>query len=228
MASFSAKLDLHKEKHTYHASDTIHSSNRVLSDKGIVRCIPHGNIIHRPIPGKLWGIKRYEEVKCQNCEFDLEIARAEAAQRLNTAIQSAGTFAPTPTPQHSEIDLDIPRAMYPPNLQGQMRDQVKFNNQAHNQNMPMMQQPQQAGPNSGDFSDEAFASADPHTQKNMIGERMYPLIRDHHPEQAGKITGMLLEMDNGELLNLIESPDALMAKIEEALNVLRNNKPSTE
>jgi len=139
-----------------------------------------------------------------------------------------------------------PRPMYPPNQQvppqmqqGQMRGQVKFNNQARNQNMPMMQQgmmpgqhmmqqPQQAGPNSGDFSDEALASADPHTQKNMIGERLYPLIRDHQPEQAGKITGMLLEMDNGELLNLIESPDALMAKIEEALNVLRNHKPSDE
>jgi polyadenylate-binding protein len=89
------------------------------------------------------------------------------------------------------------------------------------------QQMQQAGA-AGEFSDEALASADPHTQKNMIGERLYPLIRVHQPEQAGKITGMLLEMDNGELLNLIESPDALMSKIEEALNVLRNHKASEE
>ena len=32
---------------------------------------------------------------------------------------------------------------------------------------------------------------------------------------------MLLEMDNGELLNLLESPEALNAKIMEAISVLQ-------
>ena len=118
---------------------------------------------------------------------------------------------------------------------------VKFNNQARNQNgqLPLqqmgmmgvpgqqqiMQQPQ-AG--KVDFSDASLASADPVTQKNMIGELLYPLIYQHQPDQAGKITGMLLEMDNGELLNLIESPDALQSKIDEALAVLRNHKPNSD
>ncbi len=42
-----------------------------------------------------------------------------------------------------------------------------------------------------------------------------------HPDLAGKITGMLLEMDNAELLHLLESPDAMAAKVNEALSVLQ-------
>ena len=68
---------------------------------------------------------------------------------------------------------------------------------------------------------QQLASASPDQQKNMIGERLYPLIHNVQPELAGKITGMLLEMDNGELLNLLESPEALNAKIMEAISVLQ-------
>lgn len=40
-------------------------------------------------------------------------------------------------------------------------------------------------------------------------------------ENVGKVTGMLLEMDQPEVLHLIESPDALKEKVAEAVHVLR-------
>jgi polyadenylate-binding protein len=36
----------------------------------------------------------------------------------------------------------------------------------------------------------------------MLGEVIFPKISALQPELAGKITGMLLEMDNNELVNL--------------------------
>lgn len=44
------------------------------------------------------------------------------------------------------------------------------------------------------------------------------------PDLVAKITGMLLEMDNSELLLLLESPDSLAAKVEEAVQVLKLSK----
>ena len=70
----------------------------------------------------------------------------------------------------------------------------------------------------------ALASLSPEIQKNMIGERIYPLIHQSQPELAGKITGMLLEMDNSELLHLLESPEALNVKISEAIHVLETHE----
>lgn len=45
------------------------------------------------------------------------------------------------------------------------------------------------------------------------GERLYPLIHAMHASLAGKITGMLLEIDNSELLLLLESPESLHSKV---------------
>ena len=121
---------------------------------------------------------------------------------------------------------------------------IKFNQQARNSGGPMPNQqapppppPQQnpppaatpaIPPHEGALTASALASASPEMQKNMIGERLYPLIHQSQPELAGKITGMLLEMDNSELLHLLESPDALNAKISEALQVLEAHQAGQE
>ncbi|KKY21421.1 putative polyadenylate-binding protein [Phaeomoniella chlamydospora] len=73
-----------------------------------------------------------------------------------------------------------------------------------------------------------LTQAQPAQQKQMIGETLYPKIQAQQPELAGKITGMLLEMDNSELLSLVDDDDALRAKVNEALTVydeyMKNNK----
>uniref|UniRef100_V9KMS2 Polyadenylate-binding protein n=3 Tax=Callorhinchus milii TaxID=7868 RepID=V9KMS2_CALMI len=66
-----------------------------------------------------------------------------------------------------------------------------------------------------------LAAALPHDQKQILGERLYPLIHVMHPSLAGKITGMLLEIDNSELLHMLESPDSLHSKVDEAVAVLQ-------
>lgn len=66
-----------------------------------------------------------------------------------------------------------------------------------------------------------LASAQPQEQKQMLGERLYPLIHSMHPEWAGKITGMLLEIDNAELLHMLDSRESLKAKVDEAVIVLQ-------
>lgn len=61
----------------------------------------------------------------------------------------------------------------------------------------------------------------------MLGENLYPLVDQLEHEHAAKVTGMLLEMDQTEVLHLLESPDALKSKVSEAMDVLRNVQQSS-
>merc|ERR1719357_1295979 len=61
------------------------------------------------------------------------------------------------------------------------------------------------------------AAAPMQEQKQMLGERIFPLIQRQLSDLAGKITGMLLEIDNSELLHMLEDPTSLQAKVDEAV-----------
>ncbi|KAF5860755.1 Protein phosphatase PP2A regulatory subunit B [Aspergillus alliaceus] len=71
----------------------------------------------------------------------------------------------------------------------------------------------------GGLTAQALSAVPPPQQKQMLGEALYPKIQAQQPELAGKITGMLLEMENTELLSLLEDEEALRAKVDEALSV---------
>jgi len=101
------------------------------------------------------------------------------------------------------------------------------------QNYPQAGQPQQQQPSEINnqnavvvpgqepLTASMLAAALPQEQKQMLGERLYPLIENTHPDLASKITGMLLEIDNSELLHMLESGESLKAKVEEAVAVLQ-------
>uniref|UniRef100_A0A8C6QD20 Polyadenylate-binding protein n=1 Tax=Nannospalax galili TaxID=1026970 RepID=A0A8C6QD20_NANGA len=70
------------------------------------------------------------------------------------------------------------------------------------------------------LSASGLASA-PQEHKQVLGEWLFSLIQAMHPTLAGKITGMLLEIDNFELQRMLESPECLHAKVDEAIAVLQ-------
>ncbi|XVE55855.1 hypothetical protein DITRI_Ditri03aG0190900 [Diplodiscus trichospermus] len=77
----------------------------------------------------------------------------------------------------------------------------------------------------------ALANATPEQQRMMLGENLYPLVERLERDSAAKVTGMLLEMDQTEVLHLIESPEALKGKVAEAMEVLRSvaaNSPADQ
>merc|ERR1719454_854995 len=58
-------------------------------------------------------------------------------------------------------------------------------------------------------------------QKQLIGEKLYPIVKELCSEEdAGKVTGMILELDNEELLQLLEDTNLIRNKVNEAKRVL--------
>jgi len=83
------------------------------------------------------------------------------------------------------------------------------------------EQSQMVMPGQEPLTASILATASQTEQKQMIGERLFPLVQEYQPTMAGKITGMLLEIDNSELLHMLEQRELLAAKVEEAVQVLQ-------
>lgn len=106
----------------------------------------------------------------------------------------------------------------------------KFNQNARNrpdqQAMPLEPQqisstPQQAVPQPElQLNLQNLADFPPEQQKDILGDRLYALVCALGTPNADRITGMFLEMDVSEVLHLIEDPQALAAKVQEASSML--------
>jgi polyadenylate-binding protein len=68
--------------------------------------------------------------------------------------------------------------------------------------MPGMPQAGPEGIGGATLLQTQLAAVPSQQQKQLLGEALFPKIQAMQPELAGKITGMLLEMDNQELVNL--------------------------
>lgn len=67
-----------------------------------------------------------------------------------------------------------------------------------------------------------FYESPPEVQKRILGENLYPIVLEKSNKNiAGKITGMLLEIEPSVLLKLLQSPGEIAIKVREAIEVLR-------
>lgn len=137
-------------------------------------------------------------------KFNQQVRNAPQQQHQNQQMQ-----------QHQDVNQ----------LANQFQNQAQISNQQQmqqqQQNNQQQMQQQNAEP---ELNAAILAAAEPSQQKQMLGERIYPLVNDQiGTEQAGKVTGMLLEIENFELLKLIDEPALLKEKVSEAMNVLKEH-----
>merc|ERR1719440_2372951 len=73
----------------------------------------------------------------------------------------------------------------------------------------------------GQITQAALAQLEPAKRKQVLGEHLFPLVSRIQPELAGKITGMLLEIEDTEVLAMLSNPALMQTKVGEAVNILR-------
>jgi polyadenylate-binding protein len=104
-------------------------------------------------------------------------------------------------------------------------------NPAMPQNINNHMEPSPAGGdnNSEPLNAARLARVPQNEQKQLIGEQLYPQVKELcNEDDAGKVTGMILELENEELLQLIENPDMIRVKVQEARAVLESHNPTEQ
>jgi len=129
-------------------------------------------------------------------------------------------------------------------MQPQPQRQMKYTG-APNARMPTNAAPQAGAPNAGTglipngdaqktsggktrltIDAQTLAQCTPQQQKQQLGEFLYPIILEMQGvDLAGRITGMLLELDNSDLMDMLqahaEGGEELKKKVDEAVAVIK-------
>jgi polyadenylate-binding protein len=153
-----------------------------------------------------------------NMMMRMQMQQQHPMQQRNPMMMPGG-MQPNPMMMQQQRMRPMPKPGVMPGGIQQQQPQQQYPSPA---GAPQMQQPQapaQQAPQQQSLS-SILASMSVEQQKNVLGERLYTYISKKNPQEAAKVTGMLLEMDNAEILNLLDSPDLLDGKIQEALEVL--------
>ena len=61
-------------------------------------------------------------------------------------------------------------------------------------------------------------------RQRKIGDFIYPKIATKYGNQAGKLTGMILELEVEELVGLLQNENALIEKAAQAFEVLQKHQ----
>ena len=108
----------------------------------------------------------------------------------------------------------------PPNVPAAGRGRGGFKYTPNTRNAPQGQSAH-GGESKPVINSAMLASMPMDQQKRFLGENLFHMVQTHSSAQyAGKVTGMLLEMDNAELLHLLESPETLKERVDEAVSAI--------
>lgn len=88
---------------------------------------------------------------------------------------------------------------------------------------PRQQAPMRPQGSASGLDAAQLANMSAEERMNVLGETLYNRILSINPQQAAKITGMLLEMGTSEILEVLEDNNALLSKVNEALAVLQQH-----
>jgi polyadenylate-binding protein len=79
---------------------------------------------------------------------------------------------------------------------------------------------QQPSAGASGITEADLAKLSEEEQRNKLGEALYTAISKINQQYVGKITGMLLEMKTNEIITLLDNPDVLKQKVDEAVKAL--------